>query len=166
MVTKRYHLPSLEEMRRTPHPCLAEGLRSANRAITKRYAEYLRDADVGAAQFSLLMRLYYLGEVSMTKLANQMETDRTTMARNVTLLERNGHVEITEGEDKRSRKIRMTDKGFAALEQALPLWQKAQQDLQQILGQDLWANLLKEMRTLVAVEPRPRNAPPNKKTAK
>ena len=145
--------PSLENMRHTPHVCFAENLRSANRAIARYYGEYLRDAEVGPIQFMMLMRLHDLGEVPMTRLAREMETDRTTMARNVRVLERTGHVAVAGSGDRRARKVRLTDTGLAALKRGFPLWQEAQKDLRHLLGRDVWANLTKQMRRLAAVKP-------------
>lgn len=147
------HAPS-PDMGHTPHGCLADNLRSANRAIARYYGKYLRDAEVGPIQFTVLMHLYDLGEVSMTKLAREMETDRTTMARNISVLERNGHVVILGSGDRRARKVSLTDKGLAAFKYAFPLWQEAQKDLRHLLGQDLWINLTKQMRMLAAIEPK------------
>lgn len=141
-------IPYLEEVRHTPHICLAEGIRSANRAINKVYADHIAGSDVGVAQISLLMRLYYLGEVPMVQLAKHMETDRTTMARNIDILERDGFVEVVEGKDRRSRLVRMTEKGHHGLEDVLPKWRRAQDELRGVLGDELWDSLLKQTRIL------------------
>ena len=141
-------IPYLDEMRHTPHICLAEGLRSANRAITKRYTEYMAGTDIGPAQASLLMRLYYLRSATMLELARHMETDRTTITRNVDLLARDGFVQIVPGDDRRSKIVSLTEKGFARLEETLPKWRAAQADLKDLLGDDLWDRLLKETRIL------------------
>jgi DNA-binding MarR family transcriptional regulator len=82
-----------------------------------------------------------------------METDRTTMARNVRVLERTGHVAVAGSGDRRARKVRLTDTGLAALKRGFPLWQEAQKDLRHLLGRDVWANLTKQMRRLAAVKP-------------
>lgn len=148
-VPERRSIDYLEELRHSPHVCLAEGLRAANRAVGKIYAAHMAGAEVSPAQSSLLTRLYYLREATMSDLAAHMETDRTTMARNVDLLRRSGHVEIVTGrEDRRRKLVRMTDKGFAALEQSLPLWREAQEALRTALGEAMWASLLGETREL------------------
>jgi TetR/AcrR family transcriptional repressor of nem operon len=150
---ERPHLPSRKDIPDTRHICFAKNLRSANRAIDKYYANYLRDTGLGPAQFTVLMHLHDLGEASVTKLAREMETGRTAMARNIRVLEQSGHVEMAGGEGRRARKIRMTGKGVAAFKRALPLWREAQRDLQHLLGQDLWADLTGTMRRLAAIEP-------------
>ncbi|SEQ38139.1 DNA-binding transcriptional regulator, MarR family [Solimonas aquatica] len=152
MKAKRYHLPYLEDVRNRRHVCFSEQLRSANRSITKLYNEYLGGTDIGIAQFSLLIRLYYFGEVKMSRLARALETERTTVARNVQLLERSGHLEVVAGEDARHRLVRLTPKGFASLEKALPHWRRAQDDLLKHLGPAQWDALFKGLRVLAELE--------------
>ncbi len=155
------HSPDLQDMRHTPYVCLAENLRSANRAIARYYGEYLRDAGLGPTQFTVLMHLHDLGEASMTQLAREMETDRTTMVRNISVLKHAGHVAIVGGTDRRMRKIRLTERGVATLKRAFPLWQEAQQDLHHFLGQDAWTTVATQMRVLASIEP-----PASKRTRK
>ncbi|MDP3748624.1 MAG: MarR family transcriptional regulator [Phenylobacterium sp.] len=144
-------IPLLDEMRRTPHVCLAEGLRSANRAINKYYAAFVGDLGVGPAQVSILMRLYYLREVTMLGLARHMETDRTTMARNVGVLHRLALLEVVPGRSRREKLIRLTDRGHSLLVQAVPKWREAQDELRLRIGGDLFDRLVQEARVLVEV---------------
>lgn len=151
MAEHRFSDPILEAIRHTPHICLAEGLRSATRAISKRYAAHLGGV-TGPAQISLLMRLYYVGPTPMAKLARHMETDRTTLTRTVKLLADAGHVEVAVGEDRRARVVRLTDRGFAALVEAVPLWQAAQAELRRDIGDGSWTSLLRETRRLATLD--------------
>ncbi|PWR25330.1 MarR family winged helix-turn-helix transcriptional regulator [Zavarzinia aquatilis] len=153
MTDRRYHLDYLEAVRSQRHVCFAEQLRAANRTINKLYTEHLGDADIGIAQLSLLIRLYYFGEVTMSRLARNLETDRTTLARNVQLLERSGHVAVVEGEDRRKRLVRLTDKGFDSLKIAIPRWQEAQRVLHERLGGEQWGDLFKGLRLLASLDP-------------
>lgn len=152
MNAKRYHLPFLEDVRTQRHVCFAEQLRSANRAITRLYTEHLGDSEIGIAQLSLLIRLYYFGEITLSRLAQNLETDRTTLTRNVQILERSGHLEIVGGEDRRQRKVRLTDRGFESLKIAIPRWLKAQEALRLQLGDSLWNELFQGMRMLAKLD--------------
>ena len=156
MKPRRYYLPYLENVRTKRHVCFAEQLRSANRAISRLYAEYLGDSEIGIAQLSLLIRLYYFGEVSLSRLAQTLEVDRTTLTRSVQLLERSGHLEIVGGDDRRHRIVRLTDRGFESLKITIPLWQGAQQDLRRRLGDPVWDELFQGMRLLAKLEPETR----------
>lgn len=134
----------LEEFRYRRHICLAERLRTANRAVTKFYSQRMVGCEISATQFSLLMRLYYLREPTMLELAKRMETDRTTLTRNVTVLEKGGFVDVFEGKDRRSRIIQMTEKGFDALSDALPRWIEAQAEMRKLIGNNVWDSLIEE----------------------
>lgn len=152
MNPKRYHLPFLENVRTQRHVCFAEQLRSANRTITKVYTEHLGDSDIGIAQLSLLIRLYYFGEVTLSRLAKNLETDRTTLTRSVQILERSGHLEIVGSEDRRQRKVRLTDRGFESLKSTIPRWLKAQEALRLQLGDALWNELFQGLRKLAKLD--------------
>jgi len=70
----------------------------------------------------------------MTQLADLMYLDRTTLTRNLQVLEREGLVAIVSGTDKRVREIALTDKGREIFEQAVPLWEQAETALAERLG--------------------------------
>lgn len=149
MDKKRFSLPYLESVRHQRNVCFAEQIRSANRAITKLYNKYLDEVDIGITQFSLLIRLYYFDAISVAKLAEDLETDRTTLIRNVKILERSGHIEVFSSETGRTKLVRISSKGIASLERALPLWLTAQSELREKLGDDIWNGLFGDLRTLV-----------------
>jgi DNA-binding MarR family transcriptional regulator len=78
-------------------------------------------------QFSLLVGISISESPTITKLANEMIVDRTTLTRNLGILQRQGLVEIIEsGNDKRIKNIIITNKGKEVLSKALPHWEKAQ----------------------------------------
>lgn len=142
----RFHDADLELTRRSPHICVAEGLRSATRMITRIYGDHLAPSGIGQSQFSLLMRLYFTGSVKMTMLAEKMETDRTGLTRNLAILGRLGLVE-TKAEG-RTRLVSLTEAGFAKLVEARPLWDEAQREVRAKVGDDMWGNLLRSTRVV------------------
>ncbi len=77
--------------------------------------------------------------------------DPTTLARNLKPLERDGLVEISPGKDRRTRVVRITDKGQQALDRALPLWEEAQAWVISQVGDDRWRAMLGDWSELVAL---------------
>jgi DNA-binding MarR family transcriptional regulator len=75
-------------------------------------------------------------EKSITELAQEMGTDRSTIGRNVRVLARDGLVLISVGSDRREHVVQITEKGREAVTCAYPLWQKAQRAVTDALGQD------------------------------
>lgn len=125
-----------------PTSCLCTKLRRASRGVTRLYDEALADVGLNAAQFSLLRNLQRLGQPSISALAEAMGLDRSTLGRNLRVVEGRGLVQLDEGADQRSRQVALSDAGRQVLEQGAPLWERAQQQLALRLGADKRAALL------------------------
>jgi DNA-binding MarR family transcriptional regulator len=107
--------------------CMCYNLRKTSRAITQLYDKMLEPSGIPITQFSLLVEISISKSPTITKLANEMIVDRTTLTRNLGILERQGLVDIIElDNDKRIKNIIITNKGKEVLSKALPLWEKAQ----------------------------------------
>jgi DNA-binding MarR family transcriptional regulator len=63
-----------------------------------------------------------------------MGLDRSTLGRNLRVLEGEGLVTLVEGEDHRNRVVLLTETGRERLAAALPAWEAAQQRLIEKLG--------------------------------
>jgi len=70
----------------------------------------------------------------MTQLADIVQLDRSTLGRNLRVLERLGLVHLSDGEDERTKTIGLTAAGSRKLEAALPLWANAQRRMKKRLG--------------------------------
>jgi DNA-binding MarR family transcriptional regulator len=130
--------------------CACFNLRKATRAMTQLYDDALRPAGLRCTQFSLLTLLKASGTVSMTRLAEDAVMDRTTLARNLEVLQRDGLVRIRPGEDARVREIELTRAGVAKLEEAFPLWREAQRTVRKGLGPGRLSRLLADLSLAVS----------------
>lgn len=130
--------------------CTCFNLRKAARAVTQRYDEFLRPARLRATQFSLLAVLAEAGPVSIGQLAEAAVTDRTTLKRNLELLERDGLVRIRPGTDARVREVSLTPAARKRLAAAIPLWQQAQAHLIGQLGDARAGRFLADLSAAVA----------------
>lgn len=122
--------------------CACFNLRRAARLVTQRFDRAFRESGITANQFSVLMAAYDQEGMLLTKLAKTLGMERTTLSRNVSLLERMGMVSTSMGHDRRERKITITTSGTHLLEKTLPLWQKAQNEVVEAIGQTKWEGLL------------------------
>jgi len=141
----------LASVNQVPLTCMGLHIRRASRILTQVYDTALRPTGLVQNQFTLLVAIYLFESVPITRLAQELFTDQTTLTRNIKLLEKRGLVEINSGEDRRIRLLSLTVDGQIALEQALPLWKQAQTDLIQHFGQKKWQtllSLLSEVQTL------------------
>ena len=75
-------------------------------------------------------------EQSITDLAQQLGSDRSTIGRNIHILVRDGLVSLSRGSDRREHTVHVTERGREAVSLARPLWQKAQTAVADTLGQD------------------------------
>lgn len=114
--------------------CYCALLRAATRKTTALYDAALAPAGVGLAQFSLMRRIEWAEPVSLTDLARRAELDRSTVGRNVKVLERMGLVAETTGEDQRETAVALTEAGVATLRRGDPLWEMAQHRVEAALG--------------------------------
>ena len=124
-------------------------LRRATRVATQYYAKVLKPSGLVPTQFTLLVACATAGPVPISALAGAIAMDRTTLTRNLRLLARRGLAQVTEGADRRVRRVELSKDGRAALARALPLWQKAQSGMTEILGQVRLDGLLDDLRAVV-----------------
>jgi DNA-binding MarR family transcriptional regulator len=114
--------------------CLCLASRQAARAITRAFEQRMRGAGIRSTQFSLLVQLMRRGPLSIGDLAQHLGVERTTLTRNIALIEKKGLVASAPGEDARARIVTITKKGQAALTAALPAWRKAQESMSAVIG--------------------------------
>ncbi|HLV11723.1 MAG TPA: MarR family transcriptional regulator [Trueperaceae bacterium] len=106
--------------------CLCLGARRTARLLTRHYDEHLRPTGLRATQFSILAALANTGGATMTRLADLLGLERTTLTRSAGLLEEKGWVTSTATGDARERQLALTAAGEAQLERSLPAWEAAQ----------------------------------------
>jgi len=122
--------------------CTSMRLQAASRLAMQVYARYFGDSGLTGPQFAALAFLHRDDGLSVGRLAELLDTDQTTVTRNLRLLDRRGLVrqEIDRG-DRRRRAIRLTAEGRRVFRAALPLWQQAQAELARRLGAPQTAQL-------------------------
>jgi DNA-binding MarR family transcriptional regulator len=117
---------------RTQH-CTCSALRRATRAVTAHYEAHFRGSGLRGTQFTILSSLAQAGPLPMTRLADLLGVERTTLTRNLTVLARSGLVAWTGEADGRVRKALLTKAGDAMLHQCLPHWVAAEASVGKVL---------------------------------
>ena len=84
---------------------LLRGLRAASRKATALYDEALAPVDLNIAQFSLLRKTERAGTVFLTALGRLAELDRSTVGRNIKVLERLRFVRLADVADRRKAMV-------------------------------------------------------------
>jgi DNA-binding MarR family transcriptional regulator len=129
--------------------CACFNLRKAARAVTQLYDDIQRPSGLRNTQFSLLTVIWMFGKVSITQLAEEAVMDRTTLTRNLHLLERDGLVRIQVGEDARVREVELTPAAHKKLAGAFAYWEKAQAQITKKLGAERLDRLLADLSATV-----------------
>ena len=130
--------PGRAELAEVAAGCACRNLRRTARAVTQLYDKTLRPSGLRITQFTLLVAVGLSEPVPITRLADALDLDRTTLARDLKPLTEHGLVQIAAGEDRRMRVVRLTSQGRQAVGRAYPLWQRAQARIVEGSGPDRW----------------------------
>ncbi|GAB3673084.1 hypothetical protein GCM10028792_08260 [Salinisphaera aquimarina] len=96
----------------------------------------------------MLAQISRLDAPTMGELARALVLDRSALAHNIKPLERDGYLTITpDPQDKRTRRVSLTARGEAKLEQSIALWEDAQQRFESVFG----ATQAQELRRTLAL---------------
>jgi len=106
--------------------CACEALRRTSRSVTSQYRQALAAVGVRPAQVPVLVAVRLHGRVPVTALAERLGLDRTTLTRNLAVLEAAGLVTIEDDGDRRVRLVVLTDAGREVLEPTYEAWRRAQ----------------------------------------
>lgn len=133
--------------------CLCSNARRAALALTSLYDEALAPFGLKVTQFSLLHAIRRrerdprgagagpAGGPNLSALAEATGLDRSTLGRNLRLLEAAGVVALSAGGDQRDRVAALTPAGAARLREATRAWLRLQERLSGALGADAGALL-------------------------
>ena len=115
--------------------CTCFRLRSLTRRVTQLYDQALAPSGLTVTQYSVLAHALRQGAApTLSELAQQLFTDRTTLTRNLKPLVDAGLVKVADGADARSKAVRVTARGRSAFQAARPLWKEAQARLRAQAG--------------------------------
>lgn len=96
--------------------------RRTAQALTDLYDDALEESGLKVTQFALLRQIQRIEGQSLTALAKSTGLDRSTLGRNLRVMEREGLVRFAEARDARARSVVLTGDGRAALVRADPEW--------------------------------------------
>jgi DNA-binding MarR family transcriptional regulator len=131
--------------------CHCSTLRTAARRATALYDSVMAPYGLRISQYGILVRLRRLGPMSLQSLAAEMVLDRTTMARNLAPLERDGLVTSeAEPRDRRVRRMSITKAGLALMQRAAPAWRAAQSTFETQYGVEAAMALRQDLHRLTA----------------
>lgn len=125
--------------------CMLMNARRAARAVSRRYDRLARPHGLTAVQFSVMGAVINGAGKTISELADGLGMERTTLVRNLALLEKQGLIRGERLEKGNGRCHVLTERGEVLVDSCLPVWRKAQDDLARELGQ---ADFLETVRVL------------------
>ncbi|MBW3608116.1 MAG: MarR family winged helix-turn-helix transcriptional regulator [Actinobacteria bacterium] len=129
--------------------CACNQLRRAMRGVTELYEDALAASRLKATQLPILVCLASAGDVSVSVLADALSLDRTTLTRNVQVLEERGLVRTSESEDdRRVRIVSLTLEGSRVLSGALVGWEQMHAVVEKRFGRERLSALYDELAAL------------------
>ena len=126
--------------------CIAMRLRTLCRVVTKVYDDALRPIGLKASQANILVAAWKLGLASPLRVCDVLQMDPSTLSRNVERMRAKGWLEVVPANDAREQPFRLTGAGRKLLEKAVPRWEQAQAQAQQLLGEEGVAVLRKTVK--------------------
>lgn len=135
------------------HLCNCLNVRRASRAMTQFYDRVLEPSGLKVTQLSLLKHVDQLAPIAISELAKEVRIDRTTLNRNMKPLEDAGLIVISPGRDPRVKEVALSDAGKQAVAEGWVLWEEAQCDIKEYLGEKDLATLVELLSKLEGLTP-------------
>ena len=117
--------------------CACDQLRRATRGVTQLYDNGMTGSGLKVTQLPIFVGLASAGDMPLTVLADRLALDRTTLTRNLRVLEDRGLIRTYEADDDaRVRMVSMTLEGSTVLTAALERWEQVQERVESRFGRD------------------------------
>ena len=145
LALKKQDLNTLLKQGMSVDACTCGEIRRAARAVTLLYDKAFESSGLLSTQLGVLYAIYNSASITISQLAGQMDMDRTTLTRNLSVLERLGLINISSGKDHRTRIVTITPKGTNSISNAIPLWNDIQRKVKQQMGEKAWHELIQSL---------------------
>ena len=126
--------PATSRVARTiARECIGARVRMLSRKLSRLYDEALRPHGIKFSQMNVLTIVALRGPVAPVEVGRELELEKSTLSRNVALLEARGWLDVLPGEGN-GRLLRITPAGARLLRAASGAWRAAQGSAEALLG--------------------------------
>lgn len=122
-------------------PCTCLRLRRIARQITSLYDAALEEHGVSIVTYAVLAQLKREWPLTLSTLAERLATDRTTLSRTAERLRAAGLVSACPGDDRRERRLALTERGRETVAAAEASWRRTGEALEARYGAERLAAL-------------------------
>jgi DNA-binding MarR family transcriptional regulator len=126
-------------------PCACTTVKKLSRILGRTYDESMTHSGMNITQFAVVRCIARRAGEPLSRVAEELEMDRTSLYRAIAPMVRDGWIEITAGTDARSRSARVTRAGAQVLAKAIARWNKVQSSLIESFGKEAWTALVGEI---------------------
>lgn len=119
--------------------CIGSRLRRLSRIADGYFRSKLSDFSITENQMTILFVLSKMEKVEQGRIGQELVLERSTVSRNIKLLEKQNYVKRTS--DYRPE-IELSKKGNELVQNLIPLWEEAMDELISKLGEDGVAHLI------------------------
>ena len=114
--------------------CVGVQVRILNRAVSRIYDDVLRPHGVKFSQMNVLTVVAIRGPVQPVEVARILSMEKSTLSRNLRVLEQKQWIDTHAGESGNTVLLRLTPAGRRLLKAAAPAWRDAQTRVTGLLG--------------------------------
>lgn len=134
-MTKRKNRADTGLAKRVASECLIARTRLLSRTLTRIYDDALRPLGMTSAQMNLLVIVANHAPIGQTDLGRVLNMEKSTLSRNVERMRTQGWIGTSPSGVGRGLLLSLTAKGHKQLEKSAPLWEAAQAETKELLGQ-------------------------------
>lgn len=114
-----------------PIECQARKIMKSERLISNVFRKHLLPYGITNSQFSIMLLISKKKTTTQTEVGNMLALEKSSVSRNMIRLIQDGMIK-----KESSRELVVTEKGLLITEQLIPVWQKAKDEVRNILGHD------------------------------
>ena len=131
-----------------PSPCACTSVRRVARVLARVYDASLAGSGMNVTQLAVMRAILRHRKEPLTRVAEDLEMDRTSLYRALTSLQRKKWVNLSGGADNRSLTATVTERGYATLSKADPRWARVQTAVVDAFGDASWKTFVLELQHL------------------
>ena len=114
--------------------CIGFRIRILNRIVSRIYDDALRPYGIRFSQMNILTVLVLKGPIQPTAVGNLLSLEKSTLSRNVRLMEENGWIKTSPTDNGVGHLLEITRQGRLIYKKVAPSWRLAQQQLESAIG--------------------------------
>ncbi len=131
-----------------PRPCACTSVRRVARVLARAYDSALSESGLNITQFAVMRAVLRHPNEPLSRVADDLAMDRTSLYRALALLRKNKWVALDQGSDERSRRASVTAEGQRVVARADMGWAAVQTDVVERFGAAQWTSFVAELKRL------------------